>query len=242
MTTPDGIRAELVDLSQQYVSLADLAKDPLKLPLFVAEYQRWYTRAVRLVTVLGHDRLGEFESYYLADPKRRAVDESTYCIQDYLLAVRPSYPAKLDVHRAVILRLTAQVSILQSLDSRLDGVFAEIGGEMLAELEDTEIAAARKLLKISPRAAGVLTHVVLETHLLRVARHHGLKLPPAKPTVAKLNDLLKQSGLCDEATWRSTRRLSDQQKEILSDKKVEPDASSVETLISQLQKIVKAVV
>lgn len=242
MTTPEGIRSELVDLSQQYVSLAELAREPQKLSLFVAEYQRWYTRAVRLVTVLGHDRLTEFEGYYLADTKRRAVDDSTYCIQDYLLAVRPSYPSKMDVHRAVVLRLTAQVSILQSLESRLAGIFAEIGGEMLAELEDRELEAARKILKISPRAAGVLTAVVLETHLLRVAHHHGLKIPPTKPTVGKLNDLLKKSGLCDETTWRSTRHLFDQQQTILDDKKVEPEAAAVESLISQLQKIVKAVV
>ena len=242
MTSPEGIRAELVDLSQQYVSLAELAREPLKLSLFVAEYQRWFTRAVRLVTILGHDRLAEFEGYYLADPKRRVVDDSTYCIQDYILAVRPSYPSKMEVHRAVVLRLTAQVSILQSLESRLQGVFAEIGGEMLAELEDKELEAARKVLRISPRAAGVLTAVVLETHLLRVARHHGLKLPPAKPTVGKLNDLLKKSGLCDDSTWQSTRHLFAQQQQILDDKKVEPDAAAVESLITQLQKIVRAVV
>lgn len=242
MTTPDGIRAELVDLSQQYVSLAELAREPQKLSLFVAEYQRWYTRTVRLVTVLGHDRLTEFEGYYLADTRRRTVDDSTYCIQDYLLAVRPSYPTKMDVHRAVVLRLTAQVSILQSLESRLEGIFGELGGELLAELEDAELEAARKILKVSPRAAGALTVVVLETHLARVARHHGLKIPPSNPTVAKLSDLLKQSGLCDEVTWRSTRILSDRQREILDDRKVEPEAAAVEDLISQLQKIVKTVV
>jgi hypothetical protein len=242
MTTPDGIRAELVDLSQQYVSLAALAREPKRLSLFVAEYQRWYTRAVRLVTILGQDRLTEFEGYYLADPKRREIDDSTYCIQDYLLAVRPTYSANMDVHRAVVLRLTAQVSILQSLESRLEGIFAEIGGELLAEIEDRELEAARRILKVSPRAAGVLTAVVLETHLLRVARHHGLKIPPTRPTVGKLNDLLKKSGLCDEGTWRSTRLLFDQQRVILDDKKTEPEAAAVESLISQLQKIVKAVV
>lgn len=242
MTTPEGIRAELVDLSQKYVSLAELAREPQKLQLFVAEYQRWFTRALRLVTVLGHDRLAEFEGYYLADPKRREIDDSTYCIQDYLLAVRPTYPGRMDIHRAVVLRLTAQVSILQSLESRLEGIFAEIGGEMLAELEDGELEAARRIVKVSPRAAGVLTAVVLETHLLRVARHHGLKIPPTRPTVGKLNDLLKKSGLCDEATWRSTRLLFDQQRAIMDDKKIEPEAAAVENLIAQLQRIVKAVV
>lgn len=242
MTTPENIRADLVDLSRQYVSLAELAREPEKLPLFVAEYQRWFTRAVRLVSLLGQDRLAEFEGYYLADPRRRTVDDSTYCIRDYILNVRPSHPSDLDFHRAVVLRLTAQVSILQSLESRIEGIFAEIGGEMLAELEESELAAARKVLKVSPRAAGALTAVLLENHLLRVARFHGLKISPAKPTVANLSDLLKKAGVCDESTRRSARLLSDQQEELLNDKKAEPEASEVESLISQLHKIVKAVV
>ncbi len=50
----------------------------------------------------------------------------------------------MDVHRAVVLRLTAQVSILQSLESRLEGIFAEIGGELLAEIEDRELEAAQR--------------------------------------------------------------------------------------------------
>ena len=49
MTAPARIRSELGELSQQFSSLAQLAREPQKLPLFVAEYQRWYTRAVRLL-------------------------------------------------------------------------------------------------------------------------------------------------------------------------------------------------
>ena len=142
----------------------------------------------------------------------------------------------------MVLRLTAQVSILQSLESRLEGVCAEIGGEMLADLERSELEAARKVLKVSPRAAGALTAVVLENHFLRVARYHGLKIPPAKPTAASLSDLLKKAGICDEPTWRSCQALLEQQQKIFSDKKTEPDAASVDNLISQLAGIVKAVI
>ena len=241
VTTAERARAELDELSRQLPSLAELARNAARLPLFVAEYQRWYTRARKLVELLGHDRLEEFESYYLADSKRRAVDDSTYCIQDYILAVVPSFPSNSGMHRAVVLRLTAQVSILQSLESRLEGVFAEIEGEMLADLERSELEAARKVLKVSPRAAGALTAVLLENHFLRVARYHGLKISPAKPTAAKLNDLLKKAGISDDSTWRQCQALLEQQQKILSDKNAEPDAASVDDLISQLAGIVKAV-
>ena len=241
MTVFERAQSELSELSKQLPSLAELARDPRKLALFVAEYQRWYTRAVRLVSLLGRDRLSEFEGYYLADTKRRSVDDSTFSIQDYILNVQPSPPSRLDVHRAVVLRLTAQVSILQSLEGRIDGVLSDIIGEILAEFETLELDAARKLLKTSPRAASALSTVVLENHLVRVARFHGLKIPAARPTVRSLSDLLRDAGVCDESTWRKTRSVSDQQQEYLKDRAADPDAATVGTLISELDKILKAV-
>jgi len=242
MTNLEKTRSDLLDLSQKLPSLAELARDAAKLPLFVAEYQRWLSRSLRLVGILGPDRLVEFQGYYLPDPRRRSVDDSTYCIQDYILAVRPSQDSKFDIHRAVVLRLTAQVTILQSLESRLEGVFAEIGGELLATLEESELATARRLVKVSPRAASALTAAILETHLLRVARCHDLKLSPGKPTIEKLNNLLKEAGVCDDTSWRSTSLVHDKQLEVLTNKKVEPNAATVEGLIAQVESILKRVV
>ena len=49
---------------------------------FQYDYQRWYTKALKVVTSLANDRLAEFRGYYEADPKRKVFGYGTYAIQD----------------------------------------------------------------------------------------------------------------------------------------------------------------
>ena len=52
-------------------------------------YQRWYSRASKIVELLGQERLEEFTSYYRIDSKRKTIDVSNYVIQDYLKGIVP---------------------------------------------------------------------------------------------------------------------------------------------------------
>jgi hypothetical protein len=84
-----------------------------------------------------------------------------------------------------------------ALDSRIEGVLADVTGSLFAELQDAELHAAEKLKNISLRAAGALAGVVLERHLQRTAINHFIKLKKANPTISDLNDPLKQADVYD---------------------------------------------
>jgi len=113
-----------------------------------------------LVELLGSDRLAEFCSHYLIDPKRKSYSAGTYVIQDYIkgMGATKNYMElpNWDTHNTVVIRLLNQSQILASLKSRLDSVLSDVRGHLLAEIEDDELAAAEHLLKINLRAAGAV--------------------------------------------------------------------------------------
>lgn len=49
---------------------------------FEKNYQRWYSESSSLIRQIMLERINEFESYYMADPKRKTVDVTSYKIQD----------------------------------------------------------------------------------------------------------------------------------------------------------------
>jgi len=53
----------------------------------VCNINSWYTRALKIVEALAPDRLDEFVSYYLPDPKRERLDAMAYRIQDFVRGV-----------------------------------------------------------------------------------------------------------------------------------------------------------
>ena len=67
-------------------------------------------------------------------------------------------------------------------------------GHLFAEIQDSELSAAVKLKTVSSRAAGAVAGVVLERHLQRVAVNHKIPIRKKDPTIADLNDPLKQKG------------------------------------------------
>jgi hypothetical protein len=80
MKTKEEIKRELEQLindsddTYKYIAYetADIA--------FINAYQNWFTRALKLVALLGKDRFDEFRGYYLINPNRTRVDSSTYVI------------------------------------------------------------------------------------------------------------------------------------------------------------------
>jgi hypothetical protein len=189
--------------------------------------------ALKAVASLAPDRHAEFRSYYEVDPKRKSLGYGTYVIQDYLKGVAPgSYQLQnFDTRAEVIKCFLNQLTILNAIKGRVDSVLANIEGELYAELQDNEVASARQLMKISPRAAGALIGVVIEGHLQKVAVAHGLKIAKKNPTIADLNDPLKAASVIDTPAWRKISFLADLRNLCSHKKDVEPTKEQVEELI-----------
>jgi hypothetical protein len=212
---------------------------------FGDKYQTWYSRAVMLVELLGPDRLAEFCGYYLADPKGKNYSGSTYMIQDYVRGSAANTDIydepRWDIHGIVGVRIVNQSQILASLKSRLNSVVSDVRGHLLAEIEDDELAAAEKLLKINLRAAGAVAGVVLEADLQRVATNHGVRIAKKDPTIADLNDPLKARSAYELPTWRKIQHLADLRNLCDHKKGREPTDPEVRELIAGVASIVKTV-
>jgi len=140
-----------------------------------------------------------------------------------------------------MVRVVNQFQILSSLSARIDSIFADVTGHLLAELQDSEVRAASTLAKISPRAAGALAGVVLERHLHRVADNHHVSVKKKTPTIADLNDPLRAKGVYDVPTWRKIQLLADIRNICVHQKGTEPSDAQVAELIAGVSAIVKSV-
>lgn len=246
MHTSDEIKKQLSELLKEQGELLKLARGKNEQVLeFNDHYQRWYTRASKLVELLGPDRLTEFVGYYRVDPKRKRLDAETFVIQDFIKGIGPAANAygekPFDETNVVLIRLFNQTSILAALDTRINSVLADVTGHLLAELQDSELEAASKLIKVNLRAAGALAGVVLERHLQRVAINHKVTIPKKSPTVSDLNDPLKEKGIYDIPTWRKIQLLADIRNICSHQKATEPTEEQVKELLSGVGAIIKTV-
>ena len=112
---------------------------------------------------------------------------------------------------------------------------------MFAELQDSELSAAAQLKKINLRAAGALAGVVLERHLQRVNVNHNAAPNKKNPTIAYLNDPLKQAGVYDVPTWRKIQLLADIRNICSHQKNVDPTSDQVDELIAGVNSVIKSV-
>jgi hypothetical protein len=210
---------------------------------FHYDYQRWYTKALKVVSSLAPDRHAEFRSYYEVDPKRKSLGYGTYVIQDYLKGIVPNeynYP-DFDIRKQLLTCFFNQLTILKSVEVRVDSVLANIEGELYAEIQDNEVAVARQLAKVSVRAAGALVGVVIEGHLQKVAALHGVKISKKTPTIADLNDPLKAASIIDTPTWRKIGFLADIRNLCSHKKEADPTKQQVEELIQGAEWLTKNV-
>ena len=154
MSTSEKIKNELEDLLREVPSLLDLLKKEENFIEFGTTYQVWYSRAYKVVELLGQERLEEFTSYYRIDCKRKMLDVGNYVIQDYLNNITSfSLGDTSGLARGKIIN---QLQILMSLESRIDSILQDVKGHLLADIQDSELKVADQLRKVSLRAAGAL--------------------------------------------------------------------------------------
>jgi hypothetical protein len=159
MSTSEIVKKELKELLEKQKELLKLAQNNKDIIEFGTIYQHWYSRAYKLVESLAPERLGEFASYYLIDPKRKITDAGNYVLQDYIKGIgartdrydRPLW----DTNNLAMIRIMNQMQIIASLSSRIDSVLQDVTGHLFAELQDSDLSAAAQLKKVSRRAAGV---------------------------------------------------------------------------------------
>ena len=238
--THKKIRQELDALVKTGTELAQSIGDHSK---FLPGYHGWYTRSLAVVRHLLPDRLAEFERLYHLD-NRKNIDASTCTIEDYLRGLHIAGVVKeSDVVRITLTNFANQIFILKSAASRLDDIIANIQGILQADLFDSEIDAARDLKKNGHlRAAGAVVGVVLESHLAKVCRTHGVAISKKNPVMSNFNDLLKKENIFNNPTWSGIQHLGAIRNQCCHSKDRDPTPDEVQELIDGVDKAIKTIV
>jgi len=171
---------------------------------------------------------------------RKNIEFGSYVIEDYLQGMRITRSGGTEVivdKSAAIPQFDQQVAILKSAEARFDSSLFDIKQLVQADLLDSEVDAAKLLLKNKFfRAAGAICGVVIEKHLAQVCENHGLKLQKKYPTISDFNELLKNNSVIDVPQWRFIQHLGDLRNLCDHNKGKEPTAEEIEDLIAGTDK------
>jgi hypothetical protein len=215
------------------------------LPSFIEQYQNWYSESLALIKQLLPDRLLDFTRLYEKPKNRKEIDNGNYVIEDYLqgLTITRSWDkAKLVGPDAAIPCFQQQLNILKSISRRFESSLFNIRQLVQADIFDSELDAARELIKSGfLRAAGAMAGVVLEKHLAQVCASHNLSISKKAPHISDFNDILKHNDVIDIAVWRFIQHLGDIRNLCDHNKNKEPTDEEVRDLIVGVDKICKTV-
>ncbi len=214
-----------------------------QVPSFKEDYQSWYSEAKVLIKQLLPDRLSDFVRYYEKPKGRKDISFENYRIEDYLQGLtitRGWEKEKVVGPDAAIPQFRQQLSILNAVQRRFESSLFDIRQLVQADLFDSELDAARELLKNKfTRAAGAIAGVVLEKHLSQVCDNHSIPVTKKSPTIGDLNNLLKGQNIVDVAQWRFIQHLADLRNLCDHNKKAEPTLEQGNDLIAGVDKILK---
>lgn len=214
------------------------------LPEFRIAYQPWYSECIALLKQLLPDRLSDFVRLYEKPKGRKDISFENYRIEDALQGLRITrYGSEVIADfKSAMPHLKQQIAILESLRNRFESSLYDIRQLVQADLLDSELDAATELLKHKfARAAGAVAGVVLEKHLLEVCSNHGIKVTKKYPTLADLNDLLKNADVIGTPEWRFNQHLADVRNLCDHNKHKEPTTEEVEGLIQGVAKVAKTI-
>lgn len=208
-----------------------------ELPTFNSGYQKWYSEARATIKQLLPDRLADFVRHYERQANRRALQADNYTIEDYVQGLRRGESA---TPASGISRMEQQVAILKSARQRFKSSLFDIKQLVAADVFDSEIEAARSLLKGNYlRAAGAVAGVILEKHLSQVCENHSIKVTKKNPSIGDLNDALKNADVIDTPRWRATQHLADIRNLCDHAKSKDPTNDQVEELIDGVARVLR---
>ncbi|MCI0560080.1 MAG: hypothetical protein MN733_16445 [Nitrososphaera sp.] len=213
------------------------------LPDIKNSYQSWYSECIALLKQLLPDRLSDFVRLYEKPKSRKEIDFENYRIEDALQGLRVTRSGEVIVDdKAALPHIRQQVAILNSLKNRFESSLYDIRQLVQADLLDSELDAARELLKHKfTRAAGAVAGVVLEKHLTEVCAARGIKIAKKHPGIADLNEALKSAGAIGTPEWRFNQHLADIRNLCDHNKNKEPTSDQVNDLIDGVAKVTKTV-
>ena len=214
------------------------------LPDFKEFYQSWYSECIALLKQLLPDRINDFVRLYEKPKGRKDISFENYRIEDALQGLRITrYGGEVIADsKSAMPHLKQQVAILDSLKNRFESSLYDIRQLVQADLLDSELDAARELLKHKfMRAAGAVAGVVLEKHLLEVCNNHSVKITKKHPTIADLNDALKSMDVIGTPEWRFNQHLADVRNLCDHNKHKEPTPEQVDDLIQGVAKVAKTI-
>ncbi len=213
------------------------------LPEFKTSYEEWYSESLVLLRQLPPDRLSNFVGLYERPRTRKSADYENYVIQDYLQGLTVTCGGvKIAEPVAALPKFRQQRAILEAAKVRFESSLFEIRQLVQADLFDSEIDAARELLKNRfTRAAGAVAGVVLERHLRQVCEDHSVKITKKNPGISFLNELLKANSVIDLPQWRHISLLGDLRNLCDHDKLKEPTRAQVSDLIDGTVKAIKTI-
>ena len=221
-----------------------LKEKKIKLPNFETEYESWYSEALIIIKQLLPDRLADFIKQY-KDEKRKDIDSLTYGIADYLLGLKTTRYDGAEVvvgGSAAIPKMQIQNSILEAVQKRFESSLFDIQEVLQADIFDSELAAARELVKKGfVRGGGALAGVVLEKHLGHVCDMHGYKSRKKHPSISDYYQLLKENNIIDTPKWRFIQHLGDLRNLCDHNKDREPTKDDVTELVEGTEKVIKTV-
>ena len=211
-----------------------------KLPSFNAKYQAWYSEALALLRQLLPDRVEDFAAYYERPKARKNLDHGTYVIRDYLDGLQSGNGRT--TPSAAYPKFQQQLSIVEACKVRFESSLFEIRQLVQADLFDSEIDAARSLLKHGfGRAAGAIAGVVLEKHLKQVCADHKITIGKKNPTINDLNQTLKDNSVTDIPQWRHITLLGDIRNLCDHHKGKDPSDAQVTDLLDGTAKVLKTI-
>jgi hypothetical protein len=222
----------------------EAAEDLLKkLPPFGTPYEAWYSECLALIKQLLPDRLQNFRDHFESPKNRKEITYDNYRIQDALKGLRVTLGTKVIAdQKAAAPHLRQQVAILAAAERRFESSLFEIRQLVQADLFDSELGAARELLKNKfLRAAGAIAGVVLEKHLRQVSDDHDLTIQKKNPAIYDLNELLKSNSVVDVPQWRFISMLGDIRNLCDHKKQKDPTEQQVTDLIDGTDKVLKTV-
>jgi hypothetical protein len=162
-----------------------------------APYQTWYSIARRVVEQVLPERLDEFIRYYALPPGEHTAWAYDCTINELLLGQVAYETEVAHANDLGLKRLRRQVAIVASCASVLESALADLRWSLSAQIGEDELIEAHALAAQGHfRAAGVVTGVVLERLLRRLAPRHDLSTEGVKAAI--LNDRLKSRRVYDE--------------------------------------------